>query len=81
MTLSEGIVENPRVYVVAKDSDYHDIATGKIDGITAVVTGKLTIEGDVNFMRELQQMMKPLGRKAAPKGGTEGATNGSSHGR
>jgi long-chain acyl-CoA synthetase len=81
MTLSEGIVENPRVYVVAKDSDYHDIATGKIDGITAVVTGKLTIEGDVNFMRELQQMMKPLERKAAPKGGTEGATNGTSHGR
>ena len=60
MTLSEGILEHPRVYVVARDSDYNDIATGKLDGITAVMTGKLTIEGDVTFMGALAQMMKPL---------------------
>ena len=60
MTLSEGILVDPRVYIVAKDADYHDIATGVIDGITAVVTGKLTIEGDVGFMAELAGMMRPL---------------------
>jgi len=60
MTVTEGIAESPRVYVVARDSDYHDIATGKLDGITAVVTGKLKIEGDIGFMAELSQMMKPI---------------------
>ncbi len=60
MSLTEEILKEPRVYVVARDSDYHDIATGKIDGITAVMTGKLKIEGDVNFMAELKEMMRPL---------------------
>jgi len=60
MTLEEGILKDPRAYVVARDRDYHDIATGKLDGITAVVTGKMTIEGDVGFMAELRGMMKPL---------------------
>ncbi len=60
MILSEEILKDPRVYIVAKDGDYHDIATGKIDGITAVMTGKMKIEGDVNFMAELREMMKPI---------------------
>lgn len=60
LTLSEGILKEPRVYVVARDRHYHDIVTGKLDGVTAVVTGKLQIEGDVGFMGELGQMMKPL---------------------
>ncbi len=60
MTLSEEILKEPRVYIVAKDGDYHDIATGKIDGITAVMTGKMKIEGDVNFMAEFREMMKPI---------------------
>jgi len=60
MILSEEILKDPRVYIVAKDGDYHDIATGKLDGITAVMTGKMKIEGDVNFMAELREMMKPI---------------------
>jgi len=60
MTLTEGILKDPRVYLVARDKDYHDIVTGKLDGITAVVTGKLGIEGDMGFMTELREMMKPL---------------------
>lgn len=60
MTLTEGILKEPTVYLFAKDSDYHDIATGKLDGITAVVTGKLKIEGDVGFMAKLREMMKPV---------------------
>jgi long-chain acyl-CoA synthetase len=61
MTLTEGILDNPRVYVVARDQHYHDVATGKLDGVTAVVTGKMKVEGDVGFMAELRQMLKPLG--------------------
>jgi len=60
MALREGILKNPRVYIVARDSDYHDIVTGKLDGITAVITGKMQVEGDVGFMAELREMMEPL---------------------
>ena len=59
MTVTEGIVAEPCVHIVRRDTDYHDIAAGKLDSITAVVTGRLTIEGDVNFMGQLQQMMRP----------------------
>ncbi len=60
MTLEEGILKNPRVYIIARDRDYHDMVTGKLDGVTAVVTGKMGIEGDVGFMAELREMMKPI---------------------
>jgi long-chain acyl-CoA synthetase len=60
MTLSEEVLKNPRVYIVARDSAYHDIVTGKLDGITAVLTGKMSIEGDINFMAEFRGMFKPL---------------------
>jgi long-chain acyl-CoA synthetase len=60
MTLSEEVLREPTAYVVAKDRDYHDIMTGKLDGITAVMTGKMKIEGDVMFMAKLREMMKPL---------------------
>jgi long-chain acyl-CoA synthetase len=60
MKVSDGILKDPRVYLVARDKDYHDIVTGKLDGVTAVVTGKMKIEGDVGFMAQLREMMKPL---------------------
>lgn len=60
MTLTAEVLKSPRIYIVARDSAYHDIVTGKLDGITAVLTGKMSIEGDVNFMGEFRQMFKPL---------------------
>jgi len=60
MTLEEGILKEPNVYIVARDRDYHDIMTGKLDGVTAVMTGKMKIEGDVGFMGKLREMMKPV---------------------
>ena len=60
MTLQEGILREPTVYIVARDRDYRDIVTGKLDGVTAVVTGKMKIEGDIGFMASLREMMKPL---------------------
>ena len=58
--LSNSVLKDPTVYIVARDSDYHDIVTGKLDGITAVVTGKMTIEGYVQFMSEFRNMFKAL---------------------
>jgi len=60
MTLTEEVLQTPRVYMVARDKDYHDIVTGKLDGLTAVLTGKMNIEGDVNFMAEFREMFKPI---------------------
>lgn len=60
MTLTEEILKTPTVFMVARDSSYHDIATGKLDGITAVVTGKLKIEGDLNFMPQFREMFAPM---------------------
>ena len=42
------------------DRDYYAVTVGKMSGITAVITGKMQVEGDVGFMAELRQMMKPL---------------------
>ena len=60
MTLTEEVLKSPTVFMVARDSAYHDIVTGKLDGITAVVTGKLKIEGDMNFMPKFREMFEPL---------------------
>lgn len=61
ISLTEEILKSPRVYIVAGDKNYHDIATGKLDGLTAVLTGKMKIEGDINFMSEFREMFTPLG--------------------
>ena len=60
MTLTEEVLKTPTVFMVARDSSYHDIVTGKLDGLTAVVTGKLKIEGDMNFMPQFREMFTPL---------------------
>ncbi len=56
--LTEEVLKSPRVLIVTKDSAYHDIATGKLDGITAVMTGKMTVEGDAAFMAEFRNMFR-----------------------
>ena len=63
MALFGEILKSPRVYIVAGDKNYHDIATGKLDGLTAVLTGKMKIEGDINFMAEFREMFTPLNNK------------------
>ncbi len=63
ISVTEGLAENPRCYVVARDSDYYDVTVGKMSGITAVITGKLSIKGDTGFMRKLRKMFKPVETK------------------
>ena len=60
ISLTQEILKSPRVYIVARDCDYFDIATGKLDGLTAVLTGKMKIEGDINFMAEFKEMFTPI---------------------
>jgi len=65
--LEEGLIDSPRVYIVARSRDYHDIVTGKMEGITAVMTGKMKIDGDVGFMTGFRKMFKPLTMGGAAK--------------
>ena len=63
ISVTEGLAENPRCYVVARDRDYYAVTVGKMSGITAVITGKMSIKGDTGFMRKLRKMFKPVETK------------------
>jgi putative sterol carrier protein len=60
VSLSEEILASPTVYIVASDRNYHDVVTGKLDSVTAVVTGKMSVEGDVAFMAKFREMFRPI---------------------
>jgi acyl-CoA synthetase (AMP-forming)/AMP-acid ligase II/putative sterol carrier protein len=60
VSLTREILASPTVYIVASDRNYHDVATGKLDSVTAVVTGKMSVEGDIPFMAKFREMFKPL---------------------
>jgi putative sterol carrier protein len=63
ISVTEGLAENPRCYVVARDRDYYAVTVGKMSGITAVITGKMSIKGDTGFMRKLRKMFNPVETK------------------
>jgi long-chain acyl-CoA synthetase len=60
VSLMREILASPTVYIVASDRNYHDVATGKLDSVTAVVTGKMSVEGDIAFMAKFRELFKPL---------------------
>jgi acyl-CoA synthetase (AMP-forming)/AMP-acid ligase II/putative sterol carrier protein len=60
VTLTEEILTSPTVYIVASDRSYHDVVSGKLDSVTAVVTGKMSVEGDVAFMAKFREMFRQI---------------------
>ncbi len=60
VALTEEVLAAPTVYIVASDRNYHDVATGKLDSVTAVVTGKMSVEGDVAFMAKFREVFRPI---------------------
>jgi putative sterol carrier protein len=60
--LTEEILPSPTVYIVANDRNYHAVATGELDSVTAVVTGRMTVEGDVAFMARFREMFRVVER-------------------
>ena len=60
VTVTEEVLASPTVYIVASDRNYHDVATGQLDSVTAVVTGKMSVEGDVAFMAKFREMFRPI---------------------
>ena len=60
VAVTEEVLSSPTVYIVASDRNYHDVATGRVDSVTAVVTGKMSVEGDVAFMAKFREMFRPI---------------------
>ena len=53
-----GAPENPGVTISMKDSDFVDLATGKLDGTAAFMSGRLKIKGDMGLAMKLQSILR-----------------------
>jgi putative sterol carrier protein len=57
-TVAEGIAENPNMTLTADSQDYKDVIVGKVNGMTAFMTGKLKLAGDLNLAMKLPDYFK-----------------------
>ena len=53
-TVEEGTAENSHLTLRMDAEDYVDLITGKLDPMTAFMTGKLQLEGDFTLATRLQ---------------------------
>ncbi|SHF30831.1 Putative sterol carrier protein [Desulfofundulus australicus DSM 11792] len=56
-SIEQGTAENPDVTITMQVSDFIDLVSGKLNAITAFMTGKLTISGDFNLALKLQSLL------------------------
>lgn len=52
----QGIAENASITLTIEDKDFEDLITGKLNGQTAFLTGKLKIQGDMTLALKLQSI-------------------------
>ena len=53
-----GAPENPNITISMKSEDFVDLATGKLDGTAAFMSGKLKIKGDMGLAMKLQKVLR-----------------------
>jgi putative sterol carrier protein len=53
-----GAPENPNITITMSDTDFVDLATGKLDGTAAFMSGKLKIKGDMGLAMKLQGILR-----------------------
>lgn len=51
--VTEGTADNPTVAITMADDDLRDLLTGQLDGMTAFMTGKVQLDGDMMFAQRL----------------------------
>jgi putative sterol carrier protein len=56
--VAEGVAENPNMTLTADAQDYKDVILGKVNGMTAFMTGKLKLAGDLNLAMKLPDYFK-----------------------
>jgi len=57
-TVSEGAVDNPSITLTMTDENFVALVTGKLNGQTAFLTGKLKIKGDMGLAMKLSSIFK-----------------------
>jgi len=53
-----GAPENPNITISMKSADFVDLATGKLDGTMAFMSGKIKIKGDMGLAMKLQSVLR-----------------------
>jgi putative sterol carrier protein len=56
--VGEGTPENPNITITMKSEDFVDLATGKLDGTMAFMSGKIKIKGDMGLAMKLQSVLR-----------------------
>ncbi|MEM9171545.1 MAG: SCP2 sterol-binding domain-containing protein [Pseudomonadota bacterium] len=56
LTVNDGAAESPTVSVTMAEDDLVGMLTGKLDGMTAFMTGKLKIDGDLMFAQKITSL-------------------------
>jgi putative sterol carrier protein len=56
--VGEGVPENPNITISMKSEDFVDLATGKLDGTMAFMSGKIKIKGDMGLAMKLQTVLR-----------------------
>jgi len=53
-----GAPTDPNITITMKPEDFVDLATGKLDGTMAFMSGKLKIKGDMGLAMKLQGLLR-----------------------
>ena len=53
-----GAPESPNITISMAAADFVDLATGKLDGTAAFMSGKLKISGDMGLAMKLQKVLR-----------------------
>lgn len=56
ITANEGVADSPKTTIKSSAEDYLKIATGQMNGMQAVMSGKLKISGDMGVAMKMQTM-------------------------
>ncbi|MCB2187462.1 MAG: SCP2 sterol-binding domain-containing protein [Deltaproteobacteria bacterium] len=56
--VNQGAAEKPTVTIAMADTDYLDMINGKLNGVTAFMTGKLKATGDIMAAQKLSSFFK-----------------------
>jgi putative sterol carrier protein len=56
--VGEGAPANPNITITMKSEDFVDLATGKLDGTMAFMSGKIKIKGDMGLAMKLQSVLR-----------------------
>ncbi|MEM8547681.1 MAG: SCP2 sterol-binding domain-containing protein [Pseudomonadota bacterium] len=56
MTVHDGVASSYTVAVTMSDDDLAQLFTGELDGMTAFMTGKLKVDGDLMFAQKMTSL-------------------------